>query len=84
MPMVHRVGQADADGQPQGRVGSAQVDHLGRDGFAQAPIGVEVFSHELAALPPAEVGRRCAEAARQILRQARPGGQSPGAVDPSA
>jgi sugar phosphate isomerase/epimerase len=40
---------------------------------SQAPIGVEVFSQELAALPPAEVGRRCGEAARRILREARPG-----------
>jgi len=51
---------------------------------SQAPIGVEVFSHELAALPPAEVGRRCAQAARQILRQARPGGQGSSAVDETA
>ena len=42
---------------------------------SQAPIGVEVFSHELAALPPAEVGRRCGDAARRILREARSGEQ---------
>jgi len=38
---------------------------------SRAPIGVEVFSRELDALSPAEVGRRCGEAARRILRRAR-------------
>jgi sugar phosphate isomerase/epimerase len=33
----------------------------------QAPLGVEVFSRELRGLPPAEVGRRCGEAARALL-----------------
>jgi sugar phosphate isomerase/epimerase len=38
---------------------------------SRAPIGVEVFSRELAALPPAEVGRRCGAAARAVLARAR-------------
>lgn len=38
---------------------------------SQAPIGVEVFSHALNALSPAEVGRRCGEAARRVLQRAR-------------
>jgi sugar phosphate isomerase/epimerase len=41
------------------------------DAGSRAPIGVEVFSRELAALSAEEVGRRCGEAARAILRQAR-------------
>jgi sugar phosphate isomerase/epimerase len=36
-----------------------------------APIGVEVFSNELDALPPIEVGRRCGAAARAVLAAAR-------------
>ncbi|HKA16070.1 MAG TPA: sugar phosphate isomerase/epimerase, partial [Myxococcota bacterium] len=36
-----------------------------------APIGVEVFSSELDALPPIEVGRRCGAAARAVLAAAR-------------
>ncbi len=38
---------------------------------SRAPIGVEVFSHSLSALPPVEVGRRCGEAARAVLANAR-------------
>ncbi len=34
-----------------------------------APIGVEVFSAELDALPPLEVGRRCGDAARRVLAE---------------
>ncbi len=36
-----------------------------------APIGVEVFSKALDALPPVEVGRRCGAAARAVLAAAR-------------
>ena len=36
-----------------------------------APIGVEVFSAALDALPPVEVGRRCGDAARAVLAAAR-------------
>jgi len=36
-----------------------------------APIGVEVFSNELDALPPVEVGRRCGVATRAVLAAAR-------------
>jgi sugar phosphate isomerase/epimerase len=38
---------------------------------SRAPIGVEVFSQELAALPPVEVGRRCGAAARAVLARSR-------------
>jgi sugar phosphate isomerase/epimerase len=40
---------------------------------SRAPIGVEVFSTQLDALPPVEVGRRAGESARRILTQARGG-----------
>ncbi|MDJ0865496.1 MAG: sugar phosphate isomerase/epimerase [Myxococcota bacterium] len=43
------------------------LDEIG----SRAPIGVEVFSTGLAALPPPEVGRRCGEAARAVLQAAR-------------
>jgi sugar phosphate isomerase/epimerase len=36
-----------------------------------APIGVEVFSSSLDALPPIEAGRRCGAAARAVLAAAR-------------
>jgi len=39
---------------------------------SRAPIGVEVFSTALDALPPLEVGRRCGAAARAVLAAARP------------
>ena len=39
---------------------------------SRAPIGVEVFSAALDALPPVEVGRRCGAAARAVLAAARP------------
>jgi sugar phosphate isomerase/epimerase len=45
---------------------------LDRIGSA-APIGVEVFSKALDALPPVEVGRRCGAAARAVLAEARSG-----------
>jgi sugar phosphate isomerase/epimerase len=38
---------------------------------SKAPLGVEVFSAELDALPPVEVGRRCGEAARRVIAAAR-------------
>jgi sugar phosphate isomerase/epimerase len=38
---------------------------------SRAPIGVEVFSDELAARPVGEIARRCAEATRAVLREAR-------------
>ncbi len=38
---------------------------------SRAPIGVEVFSSVLDALPPVEVGRRCGAAARAVLAEAR-------------
>jgi sugar phosphate isomerase/epimerase len=48
------------------------LDRIG----SRAPIGVEVFSSVLDALPPVEVGRRCGEAVRGVLAAAR--AQSPG------
>lgn len=36
---------------------------------SRAPIGVEVFSAELDALPPKEVGLRCGDAARRVLAE---------------
>jgi len=44
------------------------LDEIGCD----APIGVEIFSDALAALPADEVARRCAAAVRSVLRAARP------------
>jgi sugar phosphate isomerase/epimerase len=38
---------------------------------SRAPLGVEVFSDALDALPPLEVGRRCGAAARAVLAAAR-------------
>ena len=38
---------------------------------SRAPLGVEVFSKTLDALPPVEVGRRCGAAARAVLAAAR-------------
>jgi sugar phosphate isomerase/epimerase len=38
---------------------------------ADAPFGVEVFSDELAALPPSEAARRAADATRRVLADAR-------------
>ena len=43
------------------------LDEIG----STAPIGVEVFSKALDALPPVEVGRRCGAAARAVLAAAR-------------
>jgi len=43
---------------------------------SRAPLGVEVFSRALDALPPVEVGRRCGAAARTVIAAAR-GAQSP-------
>ncbi len=43
------------------------LDEIG----SAAPIGVEVFSSALDALPPVEVGRRCGAAARALLAAAR-------------
>lgn len=43
------------------------LDRIG----SRAPIGVEVFSRALDALPPVEVGRRCGEAVRRVLSAAR-------------
>jgi sugar phosphate isomerase/epimerase len=43
------------------------LDRIG----SRAPIGVEVFSQALDALPPVEVGRRCGEAVRRVLSAAR-------------
>jgi sugar phosphate isomerase/epimerase len=39
---------------------------------SRAPLGVEVFSEALDALPPLEVGKRCGAAARALLAAARP------------
>jgi len=44
-----------------------------------APVGVEVFSEELAALPAAEVARRAAQATRAVLDRARRGAAARGA-----
>jgi sugar phosphate isomerase/epimerase len=38
---------------------------------SRAPLGVEVFSQTLDALPPVEVGRRCGAAARAVIAAAR-------------
>jgi sugar phosphate isomerase/epimerase len=38
---------------------------------SRAPIGVEIFSAALDELPPAEVGRRCGDAARRVIAAAR-------------
>ena len=38
---------------------------------SRAPIGVEVFSEELFALPAVEVARRAGDAARAVLKRAR-------------
>ena len=43
------------------------LDEIG----SHAPIGVEVFSRVLDALPPSEVGRRCGVTARRALAAAR-------------
>ena len=43
------------------------LDEIG----STSPIGVEVFSSALDALPPVEVGRRCGDAARRVLAAAR-------------
>jgi sugar phosphate isomerase/epimerase len=43
------------------------LDRIG----SRAPIGVEVFSQALDALPPVEVGQRCGEAVRSVLAAAR-------------
>jgi len=43
------------------------LDEIG----STAPIGVEVFSADLAKLPHEEAGRRCGEAARRVLAAAR-------------
>jgi sugar phosphate isomerase/epimerase len=43
------------------------LDEIG----SASPIGVEVFSQELDALPPVEVGRRCGDSARAVLAAAR-------------
>jgi sugar phosphate isomerase/epimerase len=43
------------------------LDRIG----SRAPIGVEVFSQALDALPPVEVGRLCGEAVRRVLSAAR-------------
>ena len=48
------------------------LDRIG----SRAPLGVEVFSRALDALPPVEVGRRCGAAARTVIAAAR-GAQSP-------
>jgi sugar phosphate isomerase/epimerase len=47
------------------------LDEIG----STAPIGVEVFSKQLNALPPEEVGRRSGAAARRVLEAARRGGR---------
>jgi sugar phosphate isomerase/epimerase len=43
------------------------LDEIG----CEAPVGVEVFSDELATLPPVEVARRTADATRRVLAAAR-------------
>lgn len=42
-----------------------------REGASQAPLGVEVFSDELAKLPAAEIVQRAADAARAVVGRAR-------------
>jgi sugar phosphate isomerase/epimerase len=43
------------------------LDEIG----SRAPLGVEIFSRALDALPPSEAGRRCGEAARRAIAAAR-------------
>jgi len=43
------------------------LDQIG----SRAPLGVEVFSDALAALPPVEASRRCAAATRRVVAAAR-------------
>ena len=45
-----------------------------REGGSQVPIGVEVFSDELAELPAEEVGRRAGDAARAVIARTEPSG----------
>ncbi|MBW2267468.1 MAG: sugar phosphate isomerase/epimerase [Deltaproteobacteria bacterium] len=56
-------GEGDADTVGQLRALAA--------GGCRAPIGVEVFSDVLNALAPAEAARRCIEATRKVLAEAR-------------
>jgi sugar phosphate isomerase/epimerase len=44
------------------------LDEIG----CNAPVGVEVFSDELHALPPVEAAKRCGDAIRRVLAAARP------------
>ena len=56
--------------------GEGGADTLGqlralRRGGCSAPLGVEVFSDVLNALPPTDAARRCYEATRRLLEEAR-------------
>jgi sugar phosphate isomerase/epimerase len=54
----------------EGAIPLARWLRLLADLGSEAPIGVEVFSRALDALPPIEVGRRCGEALRRVLAAA--------------
>ena len=54
----------------EGDIALADVIGRLRRGGCTAPIGVEVFSDELANLPFDEVARRCADATRSVLKRA--------------
>jgi sugar phosphate isomerase/epimerase len=51
----------------QGELDLARLVRALRAGSANAPLGVEVFSEELHALPPVEAGRRAGAATRRLL-----------------
>jgi sugar phosphate isomerase/epimerase len=55
----------------EGDIALADLLRRLRRGGCTAPVGIEVFSDELAALPFAEVARRCVEATQPILLRAR-------------
>jgi sugar phosphate isomerase/epimerase len=55
----------------EGAAGVVELIRALDRGGCRAPLGVEVFSDELAKLPPAEAARRAGEAARRVIAQAR-------------
>ena len=56
-----------------GDIPLAEILRAIRDTGTRAPLGVEVFSAQLDALPPVEVGRRAGAAARRVLALSRDG-----------
>lgn len=51
----------------EGDIDLVEILKIVRKIGSQAPIGIEVFSNELNALPPSEVAVRCADATRALL-----------------